>query len=51
MKTMFAALLGLAALQLVNREIFVINADGSGTASLITDTNGTSVEGMPKWGW
>jgi hypothetical protein len=26
----------------------LINADGSGTASLITDTNGTSVEGVPK---
>jgi hypothetical protein len=36
---------------LLNSELFVINADGSGTASLITDTNGTSVEGRPKWGW
>jgi hypothetical protein len=36
---------------LVNSEIFLINADGSGTASQITNTNGTSVEGAPKWGW
>ena len=36
---------------LVNSEIFLINSDGSGTASLITNTNGTSVEGAPKWGW
>ena len=36
---------------LVNSEIFRINADGSGTASQITNTNGTSVEAWPKWGW
>jgi len=36
---------------LVNSDIFSINSDGSGTASLITNTNGTSVEGAPKWGW
>src|SRR5262249_47196414 len=36
---------------LVNSEIFVIRADGSNTASAITDTNGTSVEAWPKWGW
>ena len=36
---------------LINSEVFLMNADGSGTASLITDTNGTSVEGQPKWGW
>jgi hypothetical protein len=35
---------------LVNSEIFLIKSDGSGTASLITNTNGTSVEGAPKWG-
>src|SRR4029453_13239146 len=35
---------------LVNSEIFVINADGSNTASQITNTNGTSVEAWPKWG-
>jgi hypothetical protein len=34
----------------VNSEIFLINADGSGTAFLITDTHGTSVEALPKWG-
>ena len=36
---------------LVNSEIFLIKADGSTTASQITNTNGTSVEGSPKWGW
>jgi len=36
---------------LVNSEIFLISADGSNTASAITDTNGTSVEAWPKWGW
>jgi len=36
---------------LVNSEIFRINADGTGTASPITNTNGTSVEAWPKWGW
>ena len=36
---------------LVNSEIFLIKADGSSTASQITYTNGTSVEGSPKWGW
>ena len=36
---------------LVNSEIFLIKADGSSTASQITNTNGTSVEGSPKWGW
>jgi Tol biopolymer transport system component len=36
---------------LVNSEIFLIRADGSNTASAITDTNGTSVEAWPKWGW
>jgi hypothetical protein len=36
---------------LVNSEIFVIRADGSGNASQLTNTNGTSVEVWPKWGW
>jgi hypothetical protein len=36
---------------LVNSEIFVIGADGSNAASQITNTNGTSVEVWPKWGW
>ena len=36
---------------LVNSEIFLIKADGSGTASQITNTLGTSVEVWPKWGW
>ena len=35
----------------VNTEIFLIKANGSGIASLITHTNGTSVEAFPKWGW
>ncbi len=36
---------------LVNSEIFLIKADGSNTASQITNTLGTSVEVWPKWGW
>jgi Tol biopolymer transport system component len=36
---------------LVNSEIFLIAADGSTTASQITNTSGTSVEAWPKWGW
>ena len=36
---------------LVNSEIFLIKADGSTTASQITNTSGTSVEVWPKWGW
>jgi hypothetical protein len=36
---------------MVNGAIFLINADGSSVASLITDTNGTSGEGVPKWDW
>jgi hypothetical protein len=35
---------------LVNSEIFLITADGSNTASQITNTRGTSVEVWPKWG-
>ena len=35
----------------VNTEIFLIKANGTGTASQITNTNGTSVEAHPKWGW
>ena len=36
---------------LVNSEIFVIKADGTGVASALTTTNGTRVEGSPQWGW
>jgi hypothetical protein len=36
---------------LVNSEIFLIRADGSTTATPITNTNGTSVEAWPRWGW
>lgn len=36
---------------LVNSEIFLIRADGSTTATQITNTNGTSVEAWPRWGW
>lgn len=36
---------------LVNSEIFLIKADGSTTATPITNTNGTSVEVWPRWGW
>ena len=36
---------------LVDSEIFLIKADGSNTASQITNTRGTSVEVWPKWGW
>jgi hypothetical protein len=35
----------------VNSEIFLIAADGSATATQITDTNGTSAEAWPRWGW
>jgi hypothetical protein len=35
---------------LVNSEIFLIKADGSTTATEITNTNGTSVEVWPRWG-
>jgi len=35
---------------LLNSEIFLIKADGSTTATQITNTNGTSVEAWPKWG-
>jgi Tol biopolymer transport system component len=36
---------------LVNSEIFVITADGSARAEALTNTNGTSVELWPRWGW
>ena len=36
---------------LVNSDLFFINADGSNSAAQITNTNGTSVEAWPKWGW
>jgi Tol biopolymer transport system component len=36
---------------LVNTEIFLIPADGSATATQITNTNGTSAEYRPAWGW
>jgi hypothetical protein len=36
---------------LVNADLFLINADGSNIAAQITNTNGTSVEAWPKWGW
>lgn len=36
---------------LVNSEIFLTQADGSTTAIQITNTNGTSVEAWPRWGW
>src|SRR5262249_21981227 len=36
---------------LVNSDIFLIKADGLTTAAQITNTNGTSVEVRPKWGW
>ena len=36
---------------LLNSELFLINADGSNSAVQITNTNGTSVEAWPKWGW
>lgn len=36
---------------LLNSEIFLIKADGSNTASQVTNTRGTSVEVWPKWGW
>lgn len=36
---------------LVNSEIFLIRADGSTTATPITNTNGTGVEAWPRWGW
>lgn len=36
---------------LLNSEIFLIRADGSTTATQITNTNGTSVETWPHWGW
>jgi len=36
---------------LVNSEIFLIQADGSATATQITYTNGTSAEAWPRWGW
>lgn len=35
----------------VNSEIFLIKADGSSIATQITNTNGTSVEAWPRWGW
>jgi hypothetical protein len=35
----------------VNSEIFLIPADGSATATQITDTNGTSAEAWSRWGW
>jgi hypothetical protein len=35
---------------IVNSEIFLIKADGSTTATPITNTNGTSVEDGPRWG-
>jgi WD40-like Beta Propeller Repeat len=36
---------------LTNSEIFMIKADGSTTATQITNTNGTSVEAWPRSGW
>lgn len=36
---------------LVNSELFMIKADGSTTATQITNTNGTSVEVWPRSGW
>lgn len=36
---------------LVNSDIFLIKSDGSSTATQITNTNGTSVEVWPRWGW
>jgi dipeptidyl aminopeptidase/acylaminoacyl peptidase len=36
---------------LVNSDIYLIKADGSTTATRITNTNGTSVEAWTKWGW
>jgi hypothetical protein len=36
---------------LVNSDIFLIKSDGSTTATPITNTNGTSVEVWPRWGW
>src|SRR5215510_9961516 len=42
---------GSACSGLVNSEIFLIIADGSTTATPLTDTKGTSVEAWPKWGW
>jgi hypothetical protein len=35
----------------VNSDIFLIKADGSTTATQITNTNGTSVEVWSRWGW
>ena len=42
---------GSACSDLVNSEIFLIKADGSTIATPLTNTNGTSVEAWPKWGW
>jgi WD40-like Beta Propeller Repeat len=36
---------------LVNSEIFMIKADGSTASTQITNTNGTSVEVLPRSGW
>lgn len=36
---------------LLNSEIYLIEADGSTTATQITNTNGTSVENYSSWGW
>ena len=36
---------------LVNSDIFLINSNGSSTAVDITNTNGTSVEVLPRLGW
>ena len=42
---------GTACEGLVNRDIFLIQADGSTKAIQLTNTNGTSAEYFPKWGW
>ena len=36
---------------LVNAELFVTLADGSGKAIEVTSTYGTSTEAWPSWGW
>jgi Tol biopolymer transport system component len=42
---------GTACDGLVNSDIFLIQADGSTKAIQLTNTNGTSTELFPKWGW
>ena len=34
-----------------NSDVFITKADGSTVATHITDTNGTSAEASPRWGW